>query len=169
MLTGSIVSSLQGEPRSTHDMDFVVALDSTSATAFIRAMRGTDFYFDEQSVPKAIESAGMFNVIDPRAGLKVDFWMLTDEPFDRSRFRRKIQEDVLGMSLWVSSPEDTILAKLRWAQLSGGSQKQLLDAVRVYEIQHSRLDLEYVERWVDALDVGEEWQALLEEGRPITD
>jgi hypothetical protein len=167
MLTGSMVSSLQGEPRSTHDMDFVVALDITSAAAFIQAIRTTGCYFDEERVPEAIESSGMFNLIDPTAGLKVDFWMLTTEPFDKSRFKRKIQEDVLGMALWVSSPEDTILAKLSWSKLSGGSQKQLNDAVRVYEIQHSQLDLEYVERWVEKLDLGTEWRTLLDEADPI--
>ena len=30
MLTGSIVSSLQGEPRSTHDIDLVVAIEPAS-------------------------------------------------------------------------------------------------------------------------------------------
>ena len=167
MLTGSMVSSLQGEPRSTHDMDFVVALDSTSAAAFIQTMRITGCFLDEERVPEAIENSGMFNLIDPRAGLKVDFWMLTSEPFDQSRFERKIQEDVLGMGLWVSSPEDTILAKLNWSKLSGGSQKQLNDAVRVYEIQHSQLDLEYVEQWVETLDLGAEWSSLLDEADPI--
>jgi len=168
MLTGSMVSSLQGEPRSTHDMDFVVALDRASAEAFTQAMQGTGCHLDEESVPRAIETEGMINVIDPRAGLKVDFWMLTNEPFDQSRFGRRIQEDVLGMSLWVSAPEDTILAKLSWAKLSGGSQKQMTDAVRVYEIQLSRLNIEYVEHWVDALDVGDEWRAVLGAARPVT-
>ena len=43
-------------------------------------------------------------------GDKVDFWILTDEPFDRSRFARKYEEDMLGFGFMVSRPEDTILA-----------------------------------------------------------
>ncbi|MCE2396728.1 hypothetical protein J4G02_19545, partial [Candidatus Poribacteria bacterium] len=82
-----------------------------------------------------------------------DFWMLTDEPFDQSRFSRKYTEDVMGFSLQVSSPEDTILAKLKWAQLSGGSEKQFADALRVYEIQYGKLDLVYLVDWAKALDV----------------
>ena len=62
----------------------------------------------------------MFNLLDAEGGDKVDFWLLTDDPFDRSRFSRKYEENVLGMKVKVSRPEDSILMKLRWAQLSGG-------------------------------------------------
>ena len=36
MLTGSIVSSLQGEPRSTHDIDVVIAIDKLKASELAR-------------------------------------------------------------------------------------------------------------------------------------
>jgi hypothetical protein len=38
--------------------------------------------------------------------------------------------------------------KLKWAKLSGGSEKQFTDALRVYEIQYVNLDLSYMETWV---------------------
>ena len=68
------------------------------------------------------------------------------------------RENMLKM-LWGSvyrspSPEDTILAKLRWAQLSGGSEKQFADALRVYEVQYAKLDLDYLANWAEALNVG---------------
>ncbi len=63
----------------------------------------------------------------------------------------------------VSSPEDTILAKLRWAKLSGGSEKQFTDALRVYEVQRGKLDMEYLELWAKTLDVAPLWRKLLNE------
>jgi hypothetical protein len=54
----------------------------------------------------------MFNLIVVKTGDKVDFWILTDGPFDRSRFARRYTEKVMGMEIAVSSPEDTILMKL---------------------------------------------------------
>ena len=63
----------------------------------------------------------------------------------------------------VSIPEDTILAKLRWAKLSGGSEKQFIDALRVYEVQRRKLDMEYLELWVKKLDVAPLWRKLLHE------
>jgi hypothetical protein len=48
----------------------------------------------------------------------------------------------------ISTPEDTILMKLRGANLSGGSEKQFRDALKVYEIQYQNLDLNYKEAWL---------------------
>ena len=66
----------------------------------------------------------------------------------------------MGIRMQVSSPEDTILAKLRWAKLSGGSEKQFTDALRVYEVQFGKLDLEYLDQWVKKLDVESLWKRL---------
>ncbi len=87
---------------------------------------------------------GTFNLIDTDEGEKVDFWLSADEPFNASRLSRRRGEDVLGIRVLVSAPEDTVLAKLRWAKLSGGSEKHFIDALRVYEVQFGVLDLDYL-------------------------
>lgn len=163
MVTGSIASSLQGEPRSTHDIDIVVSIQESAAAALVEAFPPPDFYLNRQSILDAITKQGMFNLIDSKEGDKVDFWMLTDEPFDRSRFSRKYVEEVMGIKVWISSPEDTILAKLRWAKLSGGSEKQFVDALRVYEVQSGKLDRDYLENWVKKLDIETLWKRLIDE------
>ncbi|MBM4055320.1 MAG: hypothetical protein FJ264_11780 [Planctomycetes bacterium] len=160
MITGSVASSLQGEPRSTHDIDIIVAIRETDAKNLIQAFPPSDFYLDEDSIINAINAQKMFNLIDVREGDKVDFWILTDEPFDQSRFSRKYEENVFGIKMQVSSPEDTILAKLRWAKLSGGSEKQFTDALRVYEVQFKKLDMQYLSFWVKKLNIESLWNRL---------
>lgn len=107
----------------------------------------------------------MFNLIDVSEGDKIDFWVLTDEPFDRSRFARRLTETILGTKVKVSAPEDTILAKLKWAQKSGGSEKQFTDALRVYEVQRDTLDLKYLNDWVTNLHLGGLWERLVREAQ----
>jgi len=109
----------------------------------------------------------MFNLIDLETGDKVDFWILTDEAFDRSRFSRRITEEFMGIKIQVSSPEDTILAKLRWAKLCGGSEKQFTDALRVYEVQGRKLDVGYLEHWVKKLDIEPLWKRLMDEAEMV--
>jgi hypothetical protein len=157
MITGSIASSLQGEPRATHDIDLVVSIDASDIGALRAGFPPPRFYLDERAVREAIRTAGMFNVIDTEEGDKLDFWLLTDEPFDHSRFARRQAEDVLGVHIFVTAPEDTILAKLRWAKLTGGSEKQVLDALRVYEVQAGILDIAYVDEWAERLGVVDLW------------
>jgi hypothetical protein len=167
MLTGSVVSSLQGEPRSTHDVDMVIAIQKSVAKKLVEAFPPTDFYLDEDSILDAINRQSMFNLIDVNAGDKIDFWILTNEPFDQSRFPRKVSEEFMGLQMQVSSPEDTILAKLRWAKLSGGSEKQFTDALRVYEVQYGKLDIDYLEHWVKKLNVESLWKRLLNEAEIV--
>jgi len=119
MLTGSVVPSLQGEPRSTHDIDLVVSIPRNKVQRLLDAFPAPDYCLDEHSVVEAIALRGMFNLLDATSGGKVDFWLLKDDPFDTSRFGRRYNEEFLGIPMAVSRPEDTILMKLRWADLSG--------------------------------------------------
>ncbi len=166
MVTGSIVSSLQGEPRATHDIDIVIKLSAASVPRLLRTFREPEYYVDATAVREALANDGMFNVIDTQEGEKVDFWVLTSGSFDVARFGRRATESVAGQPLTVSQPEDTILMKLRWAKLSGGSEKQFRDALRIYEVQFCALDLDYLRRWVPQLDIEELWRRLEEEARP---
>ena len=167
MVTGSVVSSLQGEPRSTHDLDLVVSVDQSRVPDLVTAFPPPRFYLDERAARAAVRSHGVFNLIEVGEGDKVDFWMLTDDPFDRSRFARRYDEEVFGIRLKVSTPEDTILQKLKWAKLAGGSEKAFVDALRVFEVQESCLDLEYVESWVGPLGVEELWNRLRSEAEEV--
>lgn len=165
MVTGSIVSSLQGEPRLTHDIDLVVAIEGYQIPRLLESFASPRFYLDPQAVEEAIETSGMFNVIDTEEGGKVDFWLIRDDPFDRSRFERKYVEDLFGARVNVSRPEDTILAKLWWSRLSGGSEKPLQDAVRVFEVQAGALDRSYLKSWAERLDVSDLLQSVEREAR----
>jgi hypothetical protein len=166
MITGSIASSLQGQPRSTHDIDIVIDLPQSKAHALAAAFPPPDYYLDREAVIEAVSTRGMANLIDTVSGDKVDLWLLTETPFDLSRFGRRYFEEVLGMRIAVSSPEDTILMKLRWSKMSGGSAKQFIDAVRVYEVQYEKLDRDYLLEWTLKLGIENEMKKLRDEARP---
>ncbi|MBI5219273.1 MAG: hypothetical protein HY958_10125 [Bacteroidia bacterium] len=167
MITGSLVSSLQGEPRATHDIDIVINIQVQSVSLLLNAFPAPDFYLSENSIREAIKQKSMFNLLDTTEGDKVDFWLLTDSPFDLSRFKRKYTEKIIGLEIKISSPEDTILAKLLWAKLSGGSEKQFTDALRVYEVQYEKMEHSYIEDWVARLQLNELWIKLKDEAKPI--
>ena len=167
MLTGSLVSSLQGEPRATHDIDLVIDVRRDDALRLTEALSAPDLYLDGEATLEAVRGRSVFNLIQSSTGDKVDFWPLTDDAFDRERFARRRRVDALGLSLWVSSPEDTILMKLRWARASGGSEKQFTDALRVYEVQAGGLDAQYLRDWAARLGVDDLLDALVEQAEPL--
>ena len=167
MVTGSVVSSIQGEPRSSHDIDVVVHMNEDSIGALFAAFPPDDFYLSEQAIQDALTHRTMFNLLDMTQGDKVDFWIFTGDPFDQSRFQRKRFVESMGLRLAVSTPEDTILMKLRWAELSGGSLRQFNDALGVYETQRAILDLDYMNEWVKRLGIESSWSRLLAAATPI--
>ena len=168
MLTGSFASSLQGEPRTTHDIDIVLQINAAAVDRLTSAFPAPRFYLDAETIREAIATGQMFNVVDSESGDKVDFWVLTEEPFDRSRFERRIVEDFEGIAVRVSSPEDTILMKLKWAAAYGESVKQTTDALRVYEVQHRGLDQAYLDHWAGVLGVAPALAQLRRAARPVS-
>jgi hypothetical protein len=166
MLTGSLVSSLQGDPRATHDIDLVVTMTPPAVSSLLQAFTPPRFYLDESSIRQALLRREMFNLLDADTGDKVDFWVLTDEPFDQSRFLRKSVEKIGGLGVNVSRPEDTILQKLKWAKDSGGSERQFGDALRVYEVQFPSLDQAYLDHWAGELRIDDLLARMRSDAKP---
>ena len=179
MITGSVASSLQGDPRSSHDIDLVIAIRDSDIPILTEVFASPDYYLEEGAVreaniPYSFESVRFVPerirvaiVRDSREGDKVYFWILTKEPFDQSRFARKREQEVFGIRVKVSTAEDTILAKLLWADKSGGSQKQFTDALRVFEVQYKNLDLSYLDRWAGDLGLSSLWLRLKTEAEIV--
>lgn len=167
MVTGSLASSLQGEPRATHDIDFVISIDDEAAEELAGAFPPPRYHLDLESIREAIRRSDMFNLIDVESGDKADFWILTDDAFDRERFLRRRYDEITGTRIAVSSPEDTILMKLRWAMRSGGSEKQYTDALRVFEVQSGGLDMKYLKTWAERLGLSELLEKLESEAEAL--
>lgn len=159
MLTGSLVSSMQGEPRATHDIDLIITATSNSIEMFLGKFPKDNYYYDTNAAKKAMADGGMFNILS-FSGDKVDIWALTDSEFDQARFSRKQVVELFGLPLNVSSPEDTILMKLLWSKQCGGSEKHLFDAAKVYDLQQETLDVDYLGTWIRKLNLVDQLTAM---------
>jgi len=128
MLTGSMASNAWGIPRTTHDIDFVVQLPPSQVERLAAAFRG-DYFLDEATIRTAYQPPYQFNAIHVPSALKIDFWMLPPVPFEREMFARKLRHDLFGQTAWIATPEDLILHKLYWNQITP-SDRQLQDTAR---------------------------------------
>jgi len=159
MLTGSVASSAHGVPRSTRDLDIVIAPTRTQLLALIQQFPSSHYYADEQQALQALANRSQFNVIDHFSGWKIDFIIADDSEYGRIAFTRRKVIDIAGNAVHVASAEDVLIAKLRWVKL-GGSERQLQDAAGIISTQRSSLDFAYIERWVHELRLEEQWEAL---------
>lgn len=162
---GSLASTLHGEPRFTRDADLVAELELRHAEPLARALTGA-FYVDEESIRLAIVRRGSFNAIYLATAFKVDVFVSKLRPFDRSSFARREPAQGEGYEVYVSSAEDTLLAKLDWYREGGQvSDQQWRDILAILAVQGDRLDLSYLHTWADALNVGDLLERAVAESR----
>jgi hypothetical protein len=163
MVAGSMGSSLHGRPRATQDTDVVIDPTEDQLGSFL-ALLEQSYYVSREAALEAFRRRTMFNVIDLAGGWKADLILRKDRSFSRQEFERRRQIEVLGRTLWVVSPEDTILSKLEWMK-GRQSDVQYSDALGVAVAQWGNLDLEYLRRWAGELGVESMLTRLLEEAR----
>jgi len=157
MLAGSFASTFHGDPRTTNDIDLVIDCDRASLDRFVQQLDSILFYVSAEAADEAWRCRGQFNVVLLESGWKVDLILRKDRAFSREEFTRRQPAEIAGIQVWLASAEDTIVAKLEWAQ-AGESERQLRDVVGILEMRTGELDLAYVERWVRALGLTAAWE-----------
>lgn len=161
-VTGSTVTIFYGEPRFTNDIDVVVDLPADAVAEFCRQFPSDDFYVSADAALEAVRRHSMFNIIQPRSGLKVDVIIPAPTEFNSSRFSRARR--VRAGEDWdaaFASPEDAILKKMDFYR-EGASDKHLRDIASVLRTSGEQIDTAYIERWADTLGLTDVWRAILD-------
>ena len=161
MLTGSLASSIYGIPRATNDIDIVIAPTREQLLSLVQLLQRVGLTVESEAATTALRARSQFNVIDFPRGLKVDLIVRKERDFSLTEFERRETHEVGDMSLTLATPEDVLLAKLEWAKI-GDSERQLVDAAGIVKMQRETLDIAYIEKWVELLDLQRQWHAARE-------
>ena len=168
---GSVASSSYGLPRTTLDVDLVADLKPLHVAPLAEQLQAA-YYIDAAMIYDAIAHRSSFNVIHLDTMLKVDVFMLKQEPYDQTAFRRArtgSHEQETGTTPFIlAQPEDVVLHKLLWYRMSDEvSNRQWTDVLGVLKVRGDALDLGYMQHWAETLDVTDLLQrALHEAGLP---
>lgn len=157
---GGFAVTIWGRPRFTADIDLVINLEEKNIHQLASKLQEKlpDAYLDVDQMGEALKNFGEFNVIEPSLGMKIDFWILKNEEYDKLVLRRSIKKDIGRMVRFIS-PEDLIISKLKWYKLDESS-RHLEDIKSVVEI--SKVDIEYVKMWIKKLGLSPEYKKYLE-------
>jgi hypothetical protein len=164
-VVGSLASMAYGEPRFTNDVDMVVELTRDKIAALLTAFPAPEYYVSEQAVREAVDKRFQFNIIHPTSGLKLVIIVPADSDFARSEASRIRRITSAGeYSVWFGSPEDVILNKLIYFQISDGtSEKHLRDIRGMMDLLGEKLDRDYLAVWANKLGITAEWQRVIDE------
>ena len=156
-LGGSLASSMQGEPRSTNDIDLVIDMREAQVAALVSAL-GPDFSVDEEALCASLRQGIAANLFYLPLFIKVDLMPRGAAAFDESEFARRQSVAVGpdGAALWVKTAEDSVLRKLWWFEQGGRvSDRQWRDVVAILRASGARLDGGYLSAWSAPLGVAE--------------
>lgn len=160
MVVGSVAALLHGRVRSTIDVDLVIDPTPASLDRFLAALGEEQFYLSKEAAHEALSRRSQFNIIDFASGLKIDLIVRKEREFSRAEFQRRRDVAAFGTTFPVATLEDTILAKLEWSKIAGGSNRQLEDVAQLVGLGGDALDADYIERWAGTLDVMEPWRGI---------
>ena len=99
--------------------------------------------------------------------LKVDVFIPKDTPYAREAFGTS-RSDTLHVgshrSFIMATPEDVVLNKLEWYRRGGEiSDRQWGAIVGVLKVQGDQLDMTYLRRWAEQLDLLDLFERALEQ------
>src|ERR1044071_5540268 len=152
ILVGSFASSLHGMYRSTADIDILADIRTEQVRPLFEALRDS-FYVDEHIMREAVAQSRSFNAIHFDSVFKVDIFVAGSEEFVRAQLNRRVLRGVSpdkDETVYVATPEDTVLAKLQWYRAGNEtSSNQWNDVLGVLTTSRDNLDLKYLEKWAE--------------------
>jgi hypothetical protein len=161
MITGSVASTLYGEPRLTHDIDLVILLKRPEILNFISLFPSEDFYCPPREVIQielTRSTAARFNLIHHNSGYKADIYPFIGDPLHSWAFKNRRNIELMpDKCIWVAPPEYVIIRKLQYFK-EGGSQKHLSDISKMLSSGDLDLDKAIIEEWVESRELYKEWK-----------
>jgi hypothetical protein len=160
LISGSVAAMLYGEPRVTHDIDFVVFLRADDAPRLAAIFPAPQFYVPPATVilmEVARESRGHFNVVHAESGLKADFYLAGRDDLHAWAFRNARKYSVGENVISLAPPEYVIVRKLEYHR-EGGSEKHLRDIRAMLAVSGELLDRAALQDWIARLNLSTEWE-----------
>jgi len=152
LVTGGMAILVWGRPRFTADIDIIIRLKSENVDKLEKALKalGETGYIDKEAIEEALLRRGEFNFIDGESGIKVDFWIISEDSFSLSELKRRIVKKILGQKIYFISPEDLILNKLKWYKQTE-SNRHLEDIESIFKISGEKLNKNYLKQQAEKL------------------
>ena len=160
VVSGSVAAIFYGEPRLTHDVDFVVFLNANDLQKLVEAFPAKDFYLpptETMLAETAREQNGHFNLIHRDTGFKADMYPTGRDELNAWAFRGKRAIEFEGERVMLASPEYVIVRKLEYYR-EGHAEKHLRDIHAMLAVSGEQLDRPALNELIQRRGLQSEWR-----------
>ena len=160
VVSGSVAAIFYGEPRLTHDVDFVVFLNAHDLQRLIEVFPAKDFYLpplETMLAETAREQHGHFNLIHRDTGFKADFYPTGRDELNTLAFRGQRSVEFEGENVTLAPPEYVILRKLEYYR-EGQAEKHLRDIRAMLAVSGEQLNRSVLNEWLQRRGLETEWR-----------
>jgi len=153
---GGIANQRWGRARFTYNVAIKVLVPDTDYPAARAAIRSA---FPQRARPQVPANP---LIVDAKvAGVSVDF-LLTVPGYEENIVTRAVRGDLDGLAVWICSPEDLVIQKA-----VAGRVQDWQDIEGILIEQQGRLDLAYVEDWLQQFAAALEQPEILRQYQSI--
>jgi hypothetical protein len=156
---GSLASMVYGEFRTTADIDVVLSLHAKDVRLFLSRFPRPDYYHDEGAAMEAVRSGGQFNILITGELLKIDVHIAADPIAMAQITRARRMKAPSGRIVSYSPPEELIVKKLGYYDLSG-SERQLRDIASMLRVSGALIDQQQVSALAAQCGLEKAWEAV---------
>jgi hypothetical protein len=163
LIGGAVAVWAWGDVRTTRDLDAVIELLPEAIPALSRELEKRGMLVPVDIILDVVITPGgdlPINAIHMYSGYKAELFLLrAGDDFRAEAMRRRLLADLgppLGQ-VWVHSPEDLILYKLRYFSISRQS-KHVRDIAGILTAIGDELDYAYLSHWVERLGLTDVWR-----------
>jgi hypothetical protein len=160
VVSGSVAAIFYGEPRLTHDVDFVVFLNANDIQRLIEVFPAEEYYLPPIATMLAEmtrEQHGHFNLIHRDTGFKADFYPTGRDELNTLAFRGKRSVDFEGENVTLAPPEYVILRKLEYYR-EGHAEKHLRDIRAMLAVSGEQMNQSVLKEWIQRRGLESEWR-----------
>lgn len=146
MIVGGFATSYYNQFRFTADIDTVLQIYPHQVEKIVKHFPNWQPYQD--GFIENAEKGIVFNITDFESGVKFDFMIYQDSDYNWTAFQRRVEVEFYDKKVYIASPEDLIISKLQWYNLSQ-SGKQWDDIQFLLTLDN--LDQQYLIGWTNRL------------------
>ena len=138
VIIGGLAAIFYGRPRTSLDVDIIVSVKIENLEDFHKFLENKGFDIDYNDLLSSLKEKSHASIFLSEYPFRIDLKGVYDS-LDRASMQNRRREKIFGVTAWIESPEDLVIAKLCY-----GSQQDIEDIRAV--LKRQKLNMKYLEK-----------------------